>query len=64
MRRWRRLTMKVVSTMGRIAEPEFNMETAMNCELPAKTRSDKRPISTRLRLAFWARTPKARPMGT
>jgi len=40
------------------------IETAINCALPANTRSDISPISSSPSPAFWASTPKARPIGT
>ena len=63
MRKWRRLTTKVVMTMAGMEAPLPSMATAMNWELPAKTSTDISPTCQGARPAFWASTPKARPMG-
>jgi hypothetical protein len=39
------------------------METAINCELPANTRTDIRATASGERPAFCANTPNASPMG-
>ena len=50
--------------MAAIPEPVPSMATAMNWELPAKTTTDMSPMASGERPAFWASTPKARPIGT
>jgi hypothetical protein len=57
------LTIKVVAMMDNDAAPFSNIATAMNWELPANTRMDMIPICHELKPAFWARIPKASPVG-
>ena len=55
--------MKVVATIENSEAPAANIDTAINWALPAKTNTDISPISSGDSPAFWASTPKARPIG-
>jgi len=63
IRRCLRFTTKVVVIIEKAPAPAENMETAINCELPAKTIRDIDPVSKIVKPAFWASTPKAMPIG-
>ena len=63
MSRCLRFTMKVVEMTAAADAPDEIMATAMNWDPPAKTVTDITAICQGAKPAFWARTPRERPMG-
>jgi hypothetical protein len=60
---WRRLTTNVVRMTDRAGTPAAKRPTAINCDDPAYTMSDIKSVLMAERPAFWARMPKAMPIG-